>query len=77
MIFLLFCLIVSSKITLWRFKDNVLGPRLLPNYLKQTENCILMKSKTVLFIDVEKQTIKYNCGQTKQLLGSSIIYVVQ
>lgn len=78
--YLLFSLlysIVSSKITFWRYKDPILGPRLIPNYLQPTENNVVLSSKTIVYINIKKQLIEYDDGQSKQLLGNSIIYVVQ
>ncbi|XP_025412674.1 leucine--tRNA ligase, cytoplasmic isoform X2 [Sipha flava] len=68
----------GSKINLWRFKDSVMGPRLISNYLLPTENSILMKIDTIFSIDLDKKLIEYNDGQQKnQPLGSKIIYTVE
>lgn len=70
--------LTSNKISLWRYKDPVLGPRLIPNYLQPTENSIMMTSETKFFIDTEKKIIGYVDSQLKkQPLGDGIIYLVQ
>ncbi|XP_022164440.1 leucine--tRNA ligase, cytoplasmic [Myzus persicae] len=70
--------LTSNKISLWRYKDPVLGPRLIPNYLQPTENCIAMTPETLLFIDTEKKIIGYGDSPSKkQPLGGSIVYLVQ
>lgn len=71
--------LVSSKINLWRYKDPVLGPRLIPNYLQPTENNIIMTKDTKFSLDHKKKVIEYDDGlqQSKQLLGNTIIYIVQ
>lgn len=70
--------LASSKIALWRYKDPVLGPRLIPNYLQPTENSIMMTSETIFSLDLEKKIIEYQESQsTLQPLGSKIMYVIQ
>ncbi|KAL4084204.1 hypothetical protein QTP88_028031 [Uroleucon formosanum] len=70
--------LTSNKISLWRYKDPVLGPRLIPNYLQPTENSIMMTPETMFFIDTEKKIIEYSDNPSKkQLLGDGIIYLVQ
>lgn len=68
----------SSKIALWRYKDPVLGPRLIPNYLQPTENSIMMTLETIFSLNLEKKLIEYQESQTSlQPLGSKIMYVIQ
>ncbi|XP_060871804.1 leucine--tRNA ligase, cytoplasmic [Metopolophium dirhodum] len=70
--------LTSNKISLWRYKDPVLGPRLIPNYLQPTENSVVMTPETMFFIDAEKKIIGYGDSPSKkQPLGDSIIYLVQ
>ncbi|KAL5242259.1 hypothetical protein ACI65C_009669 [Semiaphis heraclei] len=70
--------LTSNKISLWRYKDPNLGPRLIPNYIQPTENSVMMTPKTLFFIDTEKKIIEYGDSPSKkQLLGDSIIYLVQ
>lgn len=69
-------LLASSKVNLWRYKDPVLGPRLIPNYLQQMENNVLMTLETIFSINIEKKLIEFDDGQSKQPLGDTIIYVV-
>lgn len=69
--------IASNKIALWRYKDPVLGPRLIPNYLQPTENSVLMTSETIFSINLDKKLIEYQESQTLHPLGTKIIYVVQ
>ncbi|XP_060837140.1 leucine--tRNA ligase, cytoplasmic [Rhopalosiphum padi] len=70
--------LTSNKISLWRYKDPVLGPRLIPNYLQPTENSVVMTSETRFFIDTEKKIIGYTDSQSKKHpLGNSLIYLVQ
>lgn len=37
----------------------------------------MMTSETILSIDLENKVIEYGDGQSKQLLGSTIMYIVQ
>lgn len=69
--------LTSNKISLWRYKDPALGPRLIPIYLKLTENSVLMTPETIFSLDLEKKVIEYNDGRSKQLLGNTIHYVVE
>lgn len=55
-----------------------MGPRLIPNCLLPTENCVLMNIDTIFSIDLDKKLIEYNDGQLKkQPIGSKIIYTVE
>lgn len=74
---MVYYLLASSKVTLWRYKDPALGPRLIPNYLQPTENNVLMTLETIFSINIEKNLIEFNDGQSKQPLGNTIIYFVQ
>jgi len=50
---------------------------LIPNYLQPTENVVVMTSGTMFSIDSEKKVIKYSEDQSKQVLGNTIVYIVQ
>lgn len=69
--------LASCKVSLWRFKDSILGPRSIPNYMQPTENNVVMSSETKFSINVEKKIIEYDDGQLKQPLGSTILYLIQ
>ncbi|XP_050441148.1 leucine--tRNA ligase, cytoplasmic [Adelges cooleyi] len=70
--------LTSSKIQLWRYKDPVMGPRLIPNYLQPTEHSDVLTLETKINIDVKNKVIEYNTDdKQKYLLGNAIIYMVQ
>jgi len=37
----------------------------------------MMTSETIFYIDLENEIIEYSEGQSKQVLGNTIVYIVQ
>jgi len=70
--------LAPSKVNLWRYKDPVLGPRLIPNYLHVTENSVMLAKETIFSLNMENKTIEFNDYKlSKQPLGNTIIYIVE
>nr|XP_053634011.1 leucine--tRNA ligase, cytoplasmic-like [Cherax quadricarinatus] len=69
------CVKPSMKVTLHRYKDPLLGPRIIPNLVNPLRETEELNEKIMLML--KDNTIHFTSSGTSAFLGTRILYMVQ